>query len=107
MQKLELLYHCCTASLIADLERFYAGTNFPKDKLFIDSDNLQGMLIYIVSKLKYRQLWTEISLLDDFVPQSVMMSNRAFYMILIKASCEYLINLKEAPPTPKPTPQEQ
>jgi hypothetical protein len=65
------------------------------------------MLIYIVSKLKYRQLWTEINLLDDFVPQSVMMSNRAFYMILIKASCEYLITLKEAPPTPKPeeTPQ--
>ena len=39
-------------------------------------------------------------LIEEFIPDAVLMSNRAFYMILIKASCEYLIELKiEQPKT--------
>jgi len=33
-------------------------------------------------------------LIEEFIPQGVMMSNRAFYLIMVKASCEYLIDLK-------------
>ena len=44
--------------------------------------------------MKYPQIWTEIILLEEFIPEGVMMSNRAFYMILVKASCEYIISMK-------------
>jgi hypothetical protein len=53
----------------------------------------------MVSRLNYPQIWTEINLIEDFIPDGVMMSNRAYYMILVKASCEYLINFKEPTPT--------
>lgn len=33
-------------------------------------------------------------MVEDFIPEGVMMSNRAYYLILLKASCEYLINYK-------------
>jgi hypothetical protein len=51
-------------------------------------------------------MWTEVLLLEEFVPEGVMMSNRAFYMILLKASCEYLITLKEPLPKPESTVEE-
>jgi hypothetical protein len=44
--------------------------------------------------MNYPQIWTEINLVEEYIPEGVMMSNRAFYMILVKASCEYLINLQ-------------
>jgi hypothetical protein len=96
MCKLEQIYTSCTQLIPQELEAFYAGTTFPLDKLFIDSDTLQGILIYIVSRMGYPQLWTELTLVEDFIPEGVMMSNRAYYLILLKASCEYLINYKTA-----------
>jgi hypothetical protein len=32
-------------------------------------------------------------LIEEFIPPAVQMSNRAFYLIMMKASCEYLLNL--------------
>jgi len=48
----------------------------------------------MISRMNYPQIWTEINLVEEYIPEGVMMSNRAFYMILVKASCEYLINLQ-------------
>lgn len=50
-------------------------------------------MIYLVSRLNYPQIWTELHLIEEFIPPAVQMSNRAFYMIMMKASCEYLLNL--------------
>lgn len=97
MLKLEQIFNSCTDSLIAELEIFYKGTSYPKEKLFIDSDTLQGILIYMVSRLSYPQIWTELIFIEEYLPDGVMMSNRAFYMIMVKASCEYLINLQARP----------
>ena len=33
-------------------------------------------------------------MIEEFIPDGVMMSNRAFYLILAKASCEYIINME-------------
>ena len=35
-----------------------------------------------------------MTLIEEFIPEGVMMSNRAYYLILVKASCEYLINMQ-------------
>ena len=60
----------------------------------LDSDNLQGILIYIISRMNYPQIWSELTLIEEYIPEGVMMSNRAYYLILVKASCEYLINMQ-------------
>jgi hypothetical protein len=51
----------------------------------------------MVSRLSYPQIWTELNFIEEYLPDGVMMSNRAFYMIMLKASCEYLINLQSKP----------
>lgn len=94
MCKLEQVFTSCTQSVVSELEEFYEGTTYPKEHLFIDADTLQGILIYMISRMGYPQIWTEINLIEEFLPEGVLMSNRAFYMILVKASCEYLINLR-------------
>ncbi|CDW81254.1 UNKNOWN [Stylonychia lemnae] len=94
MCKLEQLYSSCTQTLVNELERFWEGHNITKKELFIDSDTLQGILIYLVSRMNYPQIWTELHLIEEYIPAAVQMSNRAFYMVMVKASCEYLINLK-------------
>ncbi len=53
MCKLEQLFTACTVSILEDLEAFYKDSNFPKEKLFIDSDSLQAILIYVVSRTGY------------------------------------------------------
>eukprot|EP00347_Sterkiella_histriomuscorum_P022739 403337343 len=94
MCKLEQIYSSCTQTLIREQENFWSGFDISKKDLFIDSDNLQGILIYIVSRINYPQIWTELHLIEEYIPDAVQMSNRAFYMVMLKASCEYLINLK-------------
>ena len=99
MSKLEQLYSSCTQTLVNELERFWEGFEISKKELFIDSDTLQGILIYIISRMNYPQIWTELHLIEEYIPGAVQMSNRAFYLVMVKASCEYLINLK-VPKTP-------
>jgi len=94
MCKLEQIYTACTSSILQDLEIFWHGYDIPKSDLFIDSDTLQGIMIYIVSRLNYPQIWTELHIIEEFLPDAVLMSNRAFYMIMVKAACEYLLSLK-------------
>ncbi len=53
MCKLEQLFTACTVSILEDLENFYKESNFPRDKLLIDSDSLQAILIYVVSRSAY------------------------------------------------------
>ena len=92
--KLEQLYFSCTQAISNDLKKFWSDYEIPEKDLFLDPDTLQGLLIYIVSRTNYPQIWTEVHLIEEFLPQAVLMSNRAFYMIMVKASCEYLMKLK-------------
>ncbi len=94
MCKLEQLFTACTVSILEDLENFYKDSNFPRDKLLIDSDSLQAILIYVVSRSAYPQLWTELILIEEYIPEGVTMSNRAYYLIMVKAACEYLLNFQ-------------
>ena len=51
MSKLEWIYNCCTKQVGKEIDLFWRGYNIPAKKLFVDPDNLQGILIYIVSRL--------------------------------------------------------
>lgn len=51
MSKLEWIYNCCTRQVSKEIDLFWRGYDIPKKKLFVDPDNLQGIIIYIVSRL--------------------------------------------------------
>ena len=52
MSKLEWIYNCCTRQVSKEIDLFWKGYSIPTKKLFVDPDNLQGIIIFIVSRLK-------------------------------------------------------
>jgi len=53
MQKLEMIYSCCTQRVIEEVSSFWKNYDIQPKKLAIDTDNLQGIIIYMVSRLNY------------------------------------------------------
>ena len=51
MAKLEWIYNCCTQDIQKEISAFWYGYDINKDDLVIDADNLQGIIIYIISRL--------------------------------------------------------
>lgn len=91
MSKLELIYNCCTAEVTKEISQFWQGYNIPTKKLSIDTDQLQGILIYIVSRLNYPQILTEVTICERFLPFAVKKSSRYIYLEMINAACNYLL----------------
>jgi hypothetical protein len=53
MQKLELIYNCCTKTIVEEISLFWQAHDIPPKKLAIDTDNLQGIVIFVVSRMNY------------------------------------------------------
>jgi len=93
MCKLEHIYDVCTNVLVEEIDSFWAGFDIPKDQLSVDTDTLQGILIYVVSRLDYPHIYTEVILADFFLPRAVKKSARTLYLEMIKAGCNFLLTL--------------
>ena len=91
MSKLELIYTCCTQEIVKEMSYFWQGYDIPDKKLSIDTDQLQGMLIYIVSRLDYHQILTEVKICDTFLPKNVKKSSRTLYLEMLGSSCEFIL----------------
>jgi hypothetical protein len=53
MAKLELIYSCCTATVIEEISEFWDGYDIPAKELAVDTDSLQGIVVYLVSRMNY------------------------------------------------------
>ena len=94
MIKLEHIYKCCTTELKKGLDRFWQNHDIPSKKLSVDVDNLQSLVIYLVSRMRgLPQIITNLNYIEDFLPEAVQISNRAFYLAMMQSSVEYLIDL--------------
>ena len=49
------------------------------------------MLIYIVSRLDYHQILTEVKICDTFLPKNVKKSSRTLYLEMLGSSCEFIL----------------
>jgi hypothetical protein len=94
MSKLEWVYTCCTQAIPIEVSEFWKDVEIPSKKLSIDTDQLQGILIYVVSRMKYPQILTEVHLIEKFLPKGVKKSARAMYLEMIGAACTYLLELE-------------
>mmetsp|Transcript_3251 Transcript_3251/g.5397 ORF Transcript_3251/g.5397 Transcript_3251/m.5397 type:complete len:157 (-) Transcript_3251:710-1180(-) len=96
MSKLEHIYNCCTREIQITLDQFWAHHDVPSKKLSVDVDNLQSLIVYFISRMKgCAQIVTNLSIIENFIPDAVQMSNRAYYLAMMQSSCEYLLNLHE------------
>ena len=93
MCKLEHIYEVCTKEVVEEIDAFWKGFDIPASKLSVDTDNLQGILIYVISRIKYPQIYTEVVLADIFLPRNVKKSCRTLYLEMIKASCQLLLKI--------------
>lgn len=93
MSKLEWVYTCCTQGIPKEVSEFWKNIEIPPKKLSIDTDQLQGILIFIVSRLKYPQILSEVHIIERFLPKGIRKSTRALYLEMIGAACTYLLEL--------------
>jgi len=94
MVKLEHIYKCCTSDIQKSLDEFWRNYDIPNKKLSVDVDNLQSIIVYMISRLKdCPQIITNLYIIEDFLPEAVQLSNRAFYLAMMQSSCEFLLNL--------------
>jgi len=67
----------------------------------MDIDNLQGVCIHIVYKMKYSGIIADYFLINDFVSKHVELSSRSIFLNVIKGSVDYLLDqyeqMKESP----------
>ena len=91
MSKLEWIYNCCTRQVSKEIDLFWKDYKIPTKKLFVAPDDLQGIIIYIVSRLKNPQIITEIHFVQKFVPKGVKRLGRFYHCEMVGAACTYLL----------------
>jgi hypothetical protein len=92
MAKLELIYSCCTVITIEELSDFWNSVEISSKKLMIDPDQMQAIIIYIIARLNYPQIMTEVLICEIFLPPAVRKSSRFIYIEMIQAACSYLLS---------------
>ena len=84
MCKLEHIYKCCTTDIQKSLDAFWKDFDIPTKKLSVDVDNLQSLIVYLISRIKgCPQIIANLYLIEDFLPEAVQLSNRAFYLAMM------------------------
>lgn len=57
----------------------------------IDTDQLQGIIIYMLSRLGYPEILADISICETFLPNAVRKSSRYLYLEMVSAACSFLL----------------
>ena len=96
MQKLEQVYSCFTQSIVREVSEFWQGWDIPAKKLAIDTDSMQSLVIFVVSRANNPQLIAEVSIAETYLPENVRRSNRFIYFEFLSAACTFLMDQAEA-----------
>ncbi|CAI2387179.1 unnamed protein product [Moneuplotes crassus] len=80
----------CKLEYVYQLMTKYLSVN--KD-IFIDADNLQGLIRYIVVQANSPNILIDVLLCEQFSPDSIKMTNRQYYVNLIEEAFRFLEGL--------------
>lgn len=75
------------------IDSFWQGIPVNKEKLFIDADQYLTILVYIVIKADARDLFTHLSLANEFATLGSTSSYNAYCLTTLQASFYHLMNL--------------
>lgn len=92
MQKLEQVYSCFTDSIPKEVTDFWQGWNVPAQDLAIDTNSMQSLVIFVVSRANNPQLIAEVNIVETFLPENVRRSNRFIYFEFLSAACTFLLD---------------
>lgn len=95
MTKLENIYISCTRYVSKALDAFYQNYLIKPAELVVDSETLQSIIIYVTARINYPQIWTEINMMEEFLTDAIQLSSRSMYLVMIRASCEYMLQLDD------------
>jgi len=72
MCKLEHIYTCCTAEIQQTLDNFWLDYEVPAKKLSVDVDNLQSIIVYMISRMRgCPQIISNLNMIEKFLPEAV------------------------------------
>ena len=78
--------------MMAELSSFWQSFEIDEAKLQLDTDQLQGIVIYIVSRMQYPAIIADVSICEAFLPPAVKKSSRYLYLEMVNSACEYLMS---------------
>jgi hypothetical protein len=94
--KLEFLFQLFTEDLVRELRSFWGNTKeISKNDLYIDADSLKAITIYILIQTKWSKLLVDILMIEEFSPDTIKMTNRAYYLTVLYSAFEYLEEMSE------------
>ena len=92
MQKLETIYSCFTGAIVKDISAFWEGYDIPAKNLAIDTDSMQGIVIYLVSRSNQPQLLAEVYIGEAYLARAVKKSSRFIYFEMLTAACNFILD---------------
>ena len=90
MVKMDLLYWISTKVIPKDVGRFWRKVPLPKNKLFIDADNLLGIFTYLVINSQNPKLLVDVTIVEEFTTRNIQMTNRAYYLTALHSGLQWV-----------------
>lgn len=75
LDKIDIVYNLRDI-VLSEIDLFWKGYEFPKEKRFLDADNLLSIFIYLVVKSQLYDLIIEIEIIHDFISKSLKLSRK-------------------------------
>ena len=63
--------------------------------MFVDADSLKALMIYIIVQAKCAKLLVDVICIEEFTPESIKYTNRAYYMTVFHTAFEFLEELSD------------
>ncbi len=76
---------------MSEISNFWQSHDILKSKLAMDTDQLQSIVIYMVSRLNYPSIVADVQICEKFLPNAVRKSSRYLYMEMISAAIGFLL----------------
>lgn len=86
-----MIYQCLSNELMSEISKFWQSHDIPSQMLSLDTDQLQGIVIYMVSRLNYPSIIADVQICEKFLPNAVRKSSRYLYLEMVSAAIGFLL----------------
>ena len=77
--------------MIKELTEFWKNVPGVKETdMYIDADALKALAIYILIQTKCSKLLVDILIAEEFTPEALKYTNRAYYLTVLHSAFEYI-----------------
>lgn len=92
LMKLDVIFRIFIGIMAEELEQYFKG---PKRDLIVESSDLRWLMVYILVQTRQPKLSIDIDLVQEFMPNVLKYTNRAFYISMLQSAYEYIDTLTD------------